>query len=571
MALRQSDVQIHNNPDLAVVDSNFVKGGFRTAVGSVSGLYALSGKTDLPAACGQVKEHATIVYVTGDSKYYILKDVNNIANVNGWEEFGGGAGTLTGVINGLHLSGTSIIALGGVLTGNTNFSNGILGYTLHPTFTDGKQIVDKQYVDDYVTGLKPKAAVKVATVSGITLSGLQTIDTIPLYGGERVLVKNQASGQTNGIYIVSATTWTRSSDFDGTPASETVSGAYMWVLTGSTNENTAWVLDSPDPIIFTGVSATSLNFVLFSHVQDVDSTVGSGIVVTISGVTHYISLDATAMAVRNYGVTGATNGLNNTGTTRTIKLGGALTKNTVVGTDTHSIYIGNATNLAGLFINSGATPSISTWLGGLSYIYAEDTTGSVNLCADNGGIHTARTHLGTNNTGFTSAYAESVVFDSTFSGNSGHNVEIDRFEIFSCCNPYFCGAKYDCDYSACFTYLSIPHLGYVTGYTSSLSNKVAVYSVTGLSTYSATTSNDYIGVSGITSGEKSIYLPSNPAIGQRVIVADVCGNALTDNIVIYSTGVFPFVNNDGSVRINTDYGSMTFIFNGCRWSPVALL
>ena len=65
MALYQPDILQHNNPNLAISDSNFVKGGFRTAVATVNDLYALSGKTDLPSAEGQVKEYATIVYVSG--------------------------------------------------------------------------------------------------------------------------------------------------------------------------------------------------------------------------------------------------------------------------------------------------------------------------------------------------------------------------------------------------------------------------------------------------------------------------------------------------------------------------
>jgi len=125
MALNQSDIQIHNNPNLAVVDSDFVKGGFRTAVGSVNDLYALSGKTDEPSAAGQVKEYATIVYVTGETKYYVLVDVDNIDNAAGWTEFiAGGAGTLTGATNGLQLfsSGTTV-GLGGTLCQNTTILN----------------------------------------------------------------------------------------------------------------------------------------------------------------------------------------------------------------------------------------------------------------------------------------------------------------------------------------------------------------------------------------------------------------------------------------------------------------
>jgi hypothetical protein len=57
-----------------------------------------------------------------------------------------------------------------------------------------------------------KAAARAATTANITLSGLQTVDGVALIAGDRCLVKNQTAEQDNGIYDVSATTWTRSSD-----------------------------------------------------------------------------------------------------------------------------------------------------------------------------------------------------------------------------------------------------------------------------------------------------------------------------------------------------------------------
>lgn len=223
---------------------------------------------------------------------YWLCDANNYTMTCAWKKAGSGSGTgtLTGATNGLHLvnSGTTV-ALGGVLTGNTTFSGGILQYSIHPLFNAATQIVDKQYVDDISSGLRPKSAVLAATVNSITypFSGLTTIDDVPLSNGDRVLVKNQTvSGQTNGIWIASASTWTRATDFDGTPSGEVVSGSYMWVLSGTTNANTSWVLDTPDPIT---IDVTPLNFVLFSHVTDVIA--GTGITITMQTGTHIISVN----------------------------------------------------------------------------------------------------------------------------------------------------------------------------------------------------------------------------------------------------------------------------------------
>jgi len=59
-----------------------------------------------------------------------------------------------------------------------------------------------------------KPPVIVAATTDITLFGLQTINTVVLAVGDRVLVTNQNIPVEHGIYIVSATDWIRSSDWD---------------------------------------------------------------------------------------------------------------------------------------------------------------------------------------------------------------------------------------------------------------------------------------------------------------------------------------------------------------------
>ena len=123
--------------------------------------------------------------------------------------------------------------------------------------TANTDIANKYYVDSIAQGLNPKQAVKCATTTSITLSGLQTIDTYTTLAGDRVLVKNQGTSSQNGIYVASASTWTRATDMD---VWSEVPGAYMVVLYGG-QAQTGWVSTSAD----TGtINVTPITFVQFS-------------------------------------------------------------------------------------------------------------------------------------------------------------------------------------------------------------------------------------------------------------------------------------------------------------------
>jgi nitrogen fixation protein FixH len=152
------------------------------------------------------------------------------------------------------------------------------------TFTV-RSLVDKAYVDTISTGISVKGAVLVTTTTNIALnSGTTIIDGITMSNGDRVLVKNQISGATNGIYDWHSSGMTRSSDFDGTPVGEVINGSYMTVTSGNTNKNTSWILTTPNPIV---VDVTDLTFVLFSNIAGV--VAGNGICVTQGGGNNIIS------------------------------------------------------------------------------------------------------------------------------------------------------------------------------------------------------------------------------------------------------------------------------------------
>ena len=73
-------------------------------------------------------------------------------------------------------------------------------------------LTTKLYVDSLALGISWKQPVVAATLANITLSGAQTIDTVSVVAGDRVLVKNQTAPAENGIYNAAAGAWTRSPD-----------------------------------------------------------------------------------------------------------------------------------------------------------------------------------------------------------------------------------------------------------------------------------------------------------------------------------------------------------------------
>ena len=87
-------------------------------------------------------------------------------------------------------------------------------------------------------GIYWKEPVKAASTGNLTLSGTQTVDGVSLSVGDRVLVKDQSSAPTNGVYIVAASTWARSVPLN---AYDEFVGAALLVSQGTLNADTAWI------------------------------------------------------------------------------------------------------------------------------------------------------------------------------------------------------------------------------------------------------------------------------------------------------------------------------------------
>lgn len=167
----------------------------------------------------------------------------------------------------------------------------------------------KAYVDATRQGLVVKDAVRAASTANIaTLSGLLTIDGIVLADGDRVLVKDQTTASQNGIYVASAGSWTRATDFD--QSADIGSGAFTFVEEGTINADSGWVLTT-DGVITLGT--TALAFVQFSGAGQITAgngltksgntlNVGAGTGITVAADT--VGLAGQALALHNLGSNG---------------------------------------------------------------------------------------------------------------------------------------------------------------------------------------------------------------------------------------------------------------------------
>jgi hypothetical protein len=193
-----------------------------------------------------------------------------------------------------------------------------------------------------------KGAVKVATTANITLSGAQTIDGVAVVGGDKVLVKNQASGVNNGVYDVrNDTTWTRS---EVMAVGSSAAGAVVYVTQGTTNAN-VWFICTND----VGSDVVGTNSLVFS-------TIGTGDVVGPASSTDnaMVRFDGTTgKLVQNSVVitddTGNMTGVNSLTTTAFVAAG-----TTVVAGTGMTATTGNITATAGNVVATAGSVSAGT-------------------------------------------------------------------------------------------------------------------------------------------------------------------------------------------------------------------
>lgn len=182
------------------------------------------------------------------------------------------------------------------------------------TPTADNDAANKGYVDSVAQGIDVKGSCRLATTAalptvtyangtsgvGATLTasavGVLTVDGVATVLGDRILVKDQASGLQNGIYTVTtagtagvAFVLTRATDMD--QAGEFPS-AFTFIEEGTANADSGFVCTTNAPVT---VGTTAISFTQFSGAGQIDA--GAGL--TKTGNTINVGTASTARIVVN--------------------------------------------------------------------------------------------------------------------------------------------------------------------------------------------------------------------------------------------------------------------------------
>jgi len=228
-------------------------------------------------ANGSAALQKSVVNPSGDESLNINFDANFVAHNN-----------LSGLTTGdPH---TQYIKVDGTRAFSAAQSMGSFKLTNVADPTSAQDAATKAYVDAASQGLKPKQAVRAATLVAGTLATSfangSVIDGVTLATGNRILIKNQATASQNGIYTVNASgAPTRATDFDSLSPIDEVNGAYTFIQEG-TQAGQGWVQQG-------SVTTLGTDAITFVYFNDASSFTG-GDMVTITGNVVSVDLATTS-------------------------------------------------------------------------------------------------------------------------------------------------------------------------------------------------------------------------------------------------------------------------------------
>jgi hypothetical protein len=274
--------------DLANVDAAAENAGAATTISRGDHKHALSVGTPIASAVGDTVADGT-ANTAARSDHRHPREA--FGAVTAETSFGAATnnGAATTVARSDHTHGTpthdgaahSAISRSSLTAPTADISNGGFKITNLGTPTADTDAAPKGYVDGVAAGIAWKDTVRAATtVAGTLASSFENtdvIDGVTLATGDRILIKNQAAGQENGIYTVNASgAPTRATDAD--VVAEILQAA-VFVQEGTANADTGWVMTTNLPIT---LNTTALTFVQFTGAASI--TAGNGLTQTANTI-----------------------------------------------------------------------------------------------------------------------------------------------------------------------------------------------------------------------------------------------------------------------------------------------
>ncbi len=223
-----------------------------------------------------------------------------------------------------------------------------------------------------------KHAVRVVATANITLSGLQTIDSVALAEGDRVLVTAQTSGVQNGVYEASTGTWARAEDLR--LSRHVQLGTTVLVLGGTVYALTTWVLTSPS----TGTVRLGSDSLTFTRSGNAVLVGGNAIISSASG--GYVGLQE--------------------GTTEVLRVSDAAGVSTIQGRGSSTVLQANTGNLT---VDCASGGVVRVREGGTAVCEFYDSGGISNII----GIGSSGTQLVANAGYVRVAASDAVVIDGS--------------------------------------------------------------------------------------------------------------------------------------------------------------